>query len=120
MKSKTEKSLDKITRNGEKGFFMPETIFNDNNCIIIVNSGSETRHSVQKIIKDGNNIHIYSAKAPKRTNLTNRLGKQHIILKTIRNKSSLFRSLNNSFNEIISHRTKGTRPKTFEEFLDAL
>jgi len=116
MKTKSvEKSLDKITRKGETGYFVPDAIFRKDNCIIIVNSSSENQHTVHEIISKGDNIHIYSAKRPKSTNPSKR-----ILLKTVRNKSSLFRSLNHSLTEIITHRTKGTRPKTFEEFLDEL
>src|SRR5688500_3076341 len=98
MKAKSvEKSLDKITRKGETGYFVPEAMFNKDNCIIIVNSSSEGRRTVQEIIRNGNNIHIYSAKTPKSTNPGKR-----ILLKTVRNKSLLFRSLSHSINEIIT------------------
>jgi hypothetical protein len=114
MKTKAEKSLDQITRNGKTGYFVPATMFNKDNCIIIVNADSENKQTVNDIITKGDNIRIYSARTSKRTS------SKRIHLKPVRNSSSLFKSLSRSLNQVTKHRVEGTRPKSFEEFLDEL
>lgn len=115
MKTKAvEKRLNRITRKGKTGYFVPETMFSKDNCIIIVNAGSEDQKDINAVIKKRSNIHIYSAKTAKPASI------KQINLKTVRNSSSLFKSLSRSLNEVAKHRTEGTRPKTFEEFLDEL
>ncbi|SRR6267154_712343 len=119
-----EKRLDEITKNGEKGFFVPIEIFNGEDCIIILSvghhSGSESfKHIVSKA---ENNILVYTSKNIERNKPPRRtLRKNSIALKVVKQKSPLYKSINKSLDEVIAYRTTSKdRPKTIEKFLDEL
>jgi hypothetical protein len=106
-------SFDKITRKGKKGFFVPEAVFSSENCIIIVTSQSENPKDLNAIIGDESRLRVYSAAPAQPENAA-------LTLRAFRIRSPLFKSLKKSLNEVISHKRKGSRPKTFDEFLEPL
>lgn len=117
-----KKTLEEITKNGEKGFFVPRGIFNGEDCIIIISTDSSDSESFKDIIsKAENNILLYSPKTFQRNKpIRGTLRKNSIALRVIKRKSPLFKSISKALDEVIAYRLSKHRPKTLEEFLDEL
>ena len=115
------KRLDTITKDGEKGFFVPNEAFHGENCIIIISINGTRTEPIEKIIsKAENNIFVYASNSSNVKSFRRNLRENDNELKVVEHKSPLFKSINKALDEVIAHRASKKRPKTLEAFLDEL